>query len=112
MAVTPLDVQTVFTQLDKIGKEQAAARDGAALQKAVRGEMRHRKTEERMLAVVEAEQTGEGLSGIDSREQEARHHDERKKHPPKEDHHDDAEGRHKRAAYHDPDVGKHLDISG
>jgi hypothetical protein len=43
MAVQPIDLQAMFSQLDKVGKEQTALREGAAIQKAIAGEREARK---------------------------------------------------------------------
>ncbi|MDR2602365.1 MAG: hypothetical protein LBC53_07950 [Spirochaetaceae bacterium] len=111
MALSPLDLQTLFLQIEKVGKEQSAVKDGAILHKAIRGEMIHKKDEERMQAVVEAEQTGEGLSGIQAGESEKQNDSGKKKHGKKQNA-EETEDEQKLAEFRDPDLGKHLDISG
>jgi len=59
MAIQPIDLQTLFTQLDKVGKAQIAQREGLALQQAIQGVQIQRKTEEHIQAVNETQNTGE-----------------------------------------------------
>jgi hypothetical protein len=108
-----MDLQTLFSQMDKIGKEQSAVKDGQTLHKIVHEEVSQRKTEEKMRAVVEAEQTGEGLSGIkDGNENKSRTGGRRHKGGEKESPEAVAGTHSKLKAYSDPAIGKHLDLSG
>jgi hypothetical protein len=99
------------TQEDKIGKEQGAVKDGDALHRAVHDEVQNRKNEERMEGVMEAEQTGEGLSGIHDpkgrqgggQSRGGTKNPEQKNSRPVPP---------KMAAYHDPALGTNLDLSG
>lgn len=75
MALQPIDVQAMFSQLDKVGKEQAAQRDGAALQKALAGDRDALKLTERLESVNAAAEGGgpenpggEGLERLDDRD--------------------------------------------
>jgi hypothetical protein len=60
MAIQPIDLQTLFTQIDKVGKAQSAQREGLAVQQAIQGVQLQRKTEEQIQSVNEAQDTGEG----------------------------------------------------
>jgi hypothetical protein len=64
MAIQPIDLQTLFTQMDKVGKAQAAQREGAQLQASLQGVENQRKIEEMVQSVNEAQNTGEGAEGI------------------------------------------------
>ncbi|MDR1059100.1 MAG: hypothetical protein LBL43_06090 [Treponema sp.] len=64
MAIQPIDLQTLFTQMDKVGKAQAAQREGAQLQASLQGLENQRKAEERVQSVNEAQNTGDGAEGI------------------------------------------------
>ena len=112
MALSPLDLQTLFSQMDKVGKEQSAVKDGQTLHKVVHEEVSQRKTEEKMRAVVEAEQTGEGLSGIKDSKENKSPPEGRGKGGEKEPSEDAAGTSPKLKAYSDPAIGKHLDLSG
>ncbi|MDR0551921.1 MAG: hypothetical protein LBG72_07885 [Spirochaetaceae bacterium] len=111
MAIAPIDLQTLFTQMDKVGKEQTAIKDGTALHKAIHGEVQNRKIEERMEGVMEAEQTGEGLSGIqDDKEQRRQQNKKKNNNKNKESEEDAAAAQH--SIFRDPAMGTHLDLSG
>ena len=69
MAIQPIDLQTLFTQLDKVGKSQAAQREGLAVQQAMQGVQLQRKTEERIQSVNQAQDTGDGAEKINDRDQ-------------------------------------------
>ncbi|MDR1929349.1 MAG: hypothetical protein LBQ44_01850 [Treponema sp.] len=67
MAILPIDLQTLFTQIDKVGKQESAQREGAALQQALQQAQNQRHTEERIRAVNEAQDAGEGAEGVKDR---------------------------------------------
>ena len=68
MAIQPIDLQTLFSQMDKVGKTQSAQREGLALQQAIQGAQIQRKTEEHIQSVNEAQNTGEdGLEKVKDR---------------------------------------------
>jgi hypothetical protein len=46
MPIKPIDLQTLFTQLDRIGREQNAGKEGAALQGAARQAAEQERAEE------------------------------------------------------------------
>ena len=60
MPIQPIDLQTLFTQLDKVGKNEAAQKDGAQLQAAVQGARIQKKTDEKAHTVNETQNTGQG----------------------------------------------------
>jgi hypothetical protein len=69
MAIQPIDLQTLFTQLDKVAKTQTAQREGLALQQAIQGVQIQRKTEEHIQAVNETQNTGDdGIEKVKDRE--------------------------------------------
>ena len=59
MAIQPIDLQTLFTQMDKVGKSQIAQREGAAIQHAIQGVQIQRKMEEHIQSVNETQNTGD-----------------------------------------------------
>ncbi|MDR2158589.1 MAG: hypothetical protein LBP23_00815 [Treponema sp.] len=54
MAIQPIDLQTLFTQIDKVGKSQAFQKEGLAAQQALQQVESQRKTEEQIRSVNEA----------------------------------------------------------
>jgi len=67
MAIAPIDLQTLFTQLDKVGKAQLSQNEGQALQQAIQGTIIQRKTVEHIREVNEAQNTGDGIEKIKDR---------------------------------------------
>ena len=60
MAIQPIDLQTLFTQIDKVGKNQASQREGMQIQQALQGIQTQQKTEEQIQSVNETQDTGQG----------------------------------------------------
>lgn len=67
MAIQPIDIQTLFTQLDKVGKIQASQKEGLAIQQALQGIQIQKKVETHIQSVNEAQNTGEGAEGVQDR---------------------------------------------
>jgi len=75
MAIQPIDLQTLFTQMDKVAKTQAAQREGFAMQQAIQGEEIQRKKEEYIQSVNQTQDMGEGTQKVKDkgdREQEGK----------------------------------------
>jgi len=64
MAIAPIDLQTLFTQVDKVGRAQAAEREGQALHQSMQGVEIQRKTDEHVKQVNETQNTGDGPDKI------------------------------------------------
>jgi hypothetical protein len=69
MAIQPIDLQALFTQVDKVGKAQSAQREGLAVQQALQGVQLQRKTEEHIQEVNEAQDSGDGAEKVNDRGQ-------------------------------------------
>jgi hypothetical protein len=113
MAIQPIDLQTLFTQLDKVGKSQGSQKDGLAVQQAMQGVQLQRKTEEQIQSVNETQDTGEGAEKVNDRgprknkEGEENGEKGKKKSPGEEE-----EGEEKPPVIRDPALGRNIDISG
>jgi len=59
MAIAPIDLQTLFAQVDKVGKSQAAQKEGQAIAQAMHGAQIQRKTDAEIQQVNETRDTGE-----------------------------------------------------
>ncbi|MDR0600199.1 MAG: hypothetical protein LBG84_09010 [Treponema sp.] len=64
MAIAPIDLQTLFTQVDKVGKQEAAQRTGTAIQQSIQQAQTQQRVDERIRAVNEAQDSGEGTEGV------------------------------------------------
>ncbi|MDR0689747.1 MAG: hypothetical protein LBG08_05735 [Spirochaetaceae bacterium] len=111
MAIQPIDLQTLFTQLDKVGKNQAAQKDGLHIQQALQGDQIQRKTDERIQSVNESQDTGEGAETIKDRNPR-KNNDEEQQGREDQDEGSPEEPQKKPWIFRDPDLGKNIDISG
>jgi hypothetical protein len=110
MAIAPIDLQAIFSQVDKVGKTQAAQREGQTLHQAIQGVQLQRKTEENIQQVNEAQNTGEGAEKIKDRDTDRGHrqnsggrHNENKE--------DESAEETRFTVLHDPYLGRKIDIS-
>jgi hypothetical protein len=111
MAIQPIDLQTLFTQIDKVGKEQANLKEGAHIQASLQGVQIQKKTEERTHTVNESQAAGEGAERIKDRNArkgggETSGQDGRYGGEASED-----KGRDP-TIFRDPDLGTNIDVSG
>jgi len=110
MAIQPIDLQALFTQVDKVGKNQAMLRDGQQIQDALQQMQTQRKLEENVRSVNEAQKMGEeaekikdqngGGSNANKGGAKGKPEDEA---PPEEE---------KPDLIRDPALGRNIDISG
>jgi hypothetical protein len=115
MAIQPIDLQTLFTQVDKVGKNQASQREGLAIQQALQNIENQKKTEEQVQSVNEVQDTGEGIERVKDRGPRKR---------PREDilnkgdggknakEEEEPENEKKVYTIQDPSLGRNIDLSG
>jgi len=109
MAIQPIDLQTLFTQLDKVAKTQSDQREGAALHQAIQGAQLQRKTEDQIKAVNQAQNMGEdGAEKVKDRGPQANGGRKGKK---KQEEEKPQQEEAKTAVIHDPSLGRNIDIS-
>jgi hypothetical protein len=112
MAIQPIDLQTLFSQMDKVAKTQSAQRENLAMHQTIQGVQIQRKTEEHIQSVNEAQNTGDdGTDKIKDRPSSrgGKESDEGKKKETREgdSEQDEAQG----PVISDPHLGKNIDIS-
>ena len=108
MAIQPIDLQTLFTQLDKVAKTQSDQREGAALHQAIQGVQLQRRTDDQIRAVNETQNMGEdGAEKVKDRGAQAHDNDKGKKQESEKQQQEEA----KAAFIHDPSLGRNIDIS-
>jgi hypothetical protein len=113
VAIQPIDLQTLFTQIDKVGKEQMNQKEGAHLQAVLQNAHLQKKTEERFHAVTELQNTGDGterLKDRNARRQGGGEHPSGRK--PDEDGAAESGDKGDPPVIRDPALGKNIDISG
>ncbi|MDR0555087.1 MAG: hypothetical protein LBG76_09880 [Treponema sp.] len=110
MGIQPIDLQALFTQVDKVGKTLAFQREGLQLQQSIQNLQIQKKTDERARSVNESQSAG-GVDRVkdrnaDRHEGESPAHDNKKKERSGVDAPDDQE------EFQDPLLGKNIDFSG
>jgi hypothetical protein len=112
MAIQPIDLQTLFTQIDKVGKDQANLKEGAALQHSLQSVQIQKKTEERAQTVNETQDTGQGVERIKDRNNRKRPDQESVEQEEDSEASDKAEEAADPSVIRDPALGKNIDFSG
>jgi len=108
MGIAPIDLQTLFTQIDKVGKTYASQREGQAIQQAVQGIQIQKKTEEQIQQVNEAQNMGEGVEKVKDRGPD---HGKRQNSGKKNDKEPDKEDEEPVSVLRDLSLGRNIDIS-
>jgi len=110
MAIAPIDLQTIFTQVDKVARNQLAQREGHTLQQSIQGAEIQRKKEEQINQVNEAQNTGEGADKINdhNQKQESGAKGDGKKQEKKSE---EEKGELSVLSDPNPNIGKKVDIS-
>ena len=114
MAIQPIDLQSLFSQVDKVGKTQMAQREGLAVQQAIQGAQLQRRIDEQMQAVNETQNTGDdGAEKVKDRGAHAQDGEKRKKGKAQDEQEYDDSGQNEPKAFvfHDPRLGRNIDIS-
>jgi hypothetical protein len=110
MAITPIDLQAIFSQVDKVGKAQTAAREGQALAQSIQGAQVQRKVEEQIKQVNEAQNTGEGVDKIKDQNQNQNAPSGNKQNK-KSNENEKKEEAESKLILRDPSLGNKIDIS-
>ena len=108
MAIAPIDLQTLFTQMDKAAKTQASPKEGQSIHQAVQGQQIQRKTEMHIQQVNEAQDMGEGAEKVKDRHggQNQQHAGDKNQRT-----HDEEPAEDKSFVIQDPSLGKNINIS-
>jgi hypothetical protein len=110
MAIQPIDLQALFTQVEKVGKAQSAQREGLALQQEIQGVKLQQKTEEHIQSVNEAQNTGDdGTEKVKDREGKGQDTEGEKKKDARQN--TAEEEKNQAVVFSDPRLGKNIDIS-
>ena len=105
----PIDLQVLFTQLDKVGRNQTQQREGLQIQAALSQVQSQKKSEELVHSVNEAQDMGFGVAAIKDEKPQSQTPDRKKKE--EEEAWEKAEGIRK-SGFRDPTLGRNIDISG
>jgi ribosomal protein L12E/L44/L45/RPP1/RPP2 len=110
MAIQPIDLQILFTQLEKVGKAQAFQKDGTLIQQAIQSVEQQRRTDENIRSVNEAQDTGRGTEEISDRNAHRRQAGEEEAGSREEK--EEEEERAGVPVFKDPSLGKYVDFTG
>ena len=105
----PLDLQALFSQVDKVGRTQAFIREGQQMQDALHQADTQRKLEQNVQQVNQAQNMGEEAQNIKEENRQGAQYNGGNK---RNDEEDDSEEEHRPDFIRDPALGKNLDISG
>ena len=111
MAIQPIDLQALFSQLGNVGKTQAAIRDGQQMQAALQQAQAQQKLEENVRSVNEAQEMGKNAVTIKDNkggDSQAKHSGTKGKHQNEETPAEDE----KSVLIRNPALGRNIDISG
>ncbi|GHV61433.1 hypothetical protein AGMMS49587_05560 [Spirochaetia bacterium] len=112
MAVQPIDLQTLFTQLEKVGKLQASQKEGVAIQQSIQSLQMQKRTDEHIQSVNETQDTGQGTEEINDQNARKRQNGEEKDAGDGGDGDKTAAAGGKFTVFQDPALGKNIDFSG
>jgi hypothetical protein len=109
MALSPLDLQTLFTQMDKVGRQEASQREGAAILQSIQQAKHQQQADEKVRSVNEAQGTGEGAEGIKDKNGGRQGQDGNRHNNTVEN--DEEKAREGDKIIRDPDLGMNVDVS-
>jgi len=113
--IRPLDLQTLYMNLDKVGKEQAQSKEAQATAQANQVQKLHKEHDQGQHAVGKTNPTtgAEGDTSVkvqaDGRQPGSGERPKPRSGAPASD---EAETEKEEAAWKDPELGKHVDLSG
>jgi len=108
MPLLPIDLQTIFAQMNEVGRGEAVQRQVAPEAQALQASQIVKQTEERDNSVNESQQISEGPEEVKEEEQrgERRRGAERERRQKKSD-----EKKAEPEIFKDPDLGHHIDVT-
>jgi hypothetical protein len=108
MAMQPIDLQILFSQLDLVAKEAAAHKDGLTLRNAINATTFEKKFEEKSQSVNETRDTDDELESLSSdKNQNSKRNNSNNKNPRKKNSEQDG-----RQFFKDPSLGNYIDLTG
>jgi len=108
MPLLPIDLQTMFAQMARVGAEQAVQRDVPPLHQAMQAAELVKKTEQQDKAVNQARQADEGPEKVKEEKPRGERRNPRARAPRTRR----SPGGPRRNVMEDPALGHHVDLSG
>ncbi len=110
MPLLPIDLQTLFSQMNQVGKEQAAQREVSVLHQSLQGSEMIKKAEQADNSVNETKQVGDGLEKVKEEGNKEGEKKSRKREKGKDK--ESTSAKENDELFRDPDLGQHIDIVG
>lgn len=107
MSIRPIDLQTLYSQLNQAGKEQAVEKNASALQQAQHHQASVRQAEQRDHSINQTEKADGNLNSVGERKEQALPDQ-----PEQGDAGNEEQKKKDREFFEDPDLGHNLDITG
>jgi hypothetical protein len=101
--ILPIDLQTLFSQMSQVGKEQSVQKEGAAIQSSMQNMGLVKQAEQRDASVNESQDVGAGIESLKNEEKMKQEKKQGKKRQPEKD-------ERKKEIFTDPALGHHVDI--
>ncbi|MDR2659276.1 MAG: hypothetical protein LBC27_04725 [Spirochaetaceae bacterium] len=108
MAMQPVDLQILFSQLDLVAKEAAAQKEGLTLRGAINAASQEKKTEEKSHSVNELHDGSEELEALSSERYQGSSKRKNDKNPRK--YREDK--KEEKPVIRDPSLGNYIDLTG
>ena len=112
MAIQPIDLQVLFTQMDKVGKNQAAMREGAQIHESIQQVQTQKKFEENVQSVNQSQDMGEEAETIRDENRRGAHSGRGGESEKQAQENEAAADEKKPDLIRDPALGRNIDISG
>jgi len=113
MAIQPIDLQTMFTQMDKVGKNQAALREGLQIQESIQQAQSQKKLEENVQSVNQSQNMGDEAETIRDENRKGSGNSNSGSPDDKQgEGNEESEKDEKQNLIRDPALGRNIDISG
>jgi len=106
MPILPIDLQTMFSHINQVGKEQAIQNEKMPQNQALQGQALVEKIKDKDSTVNETEDVGQG---VDKLKNQAKGKQQKRGKQHKDE---DEKEKDTIVVYKDPNLGQHIDISG
>jgi hypothetical protein len=104
MPILPIDLQTLFAQMNQVGKDQSVQKDGTAIQNAMQGMGLVKENEQKDNSVNQSRDVGDDIEKLKNESRNKRERKNKKKAKQEQE-------EKKKKYFTDPDLGHHIDIS-
>ena len=110
MAIQPIDLQAIFSQMDKVGKNQAAQREGQQIQEALQQIQAQKKTEQDVHSVNQSQDLGKEAGTVKDENKRGTYENHGRENEKNTE--DENADNSNNDLIRDPALGRNIDISG